>query len=56
LIAEPEFKFPTDLAAEYYFREVQDVYDHSMSPQELSSMGTWVVPIMTQVFSNSLSD
>jgi hypothetical protein len=40
LIADPAFKFPPDLAAEYYSREVRDTYGHDMSPQELSRTGT----------------
>jgi len=37
LIADPEFKFPPELPAEYYSREVRDTFGHATTPKKLLS-------------------
>jgi hypothetical protein len=37
LIADPEFKFPSDLSAEYYSREVRNIFGHATTLERLVS-------------------
>jgi hypothetical protein len=39
LIADSEFKFPSDLASEYYSREVRDTFGHAAT---LSNYPDWM--------------